>query len=265
MSASDPVLVTGVDPRGVARVELAREAARNAMDEELIDALARAFGELAREPAVRALVLSGRGKAFSAGADVGWMRRSAGHDEEANRADAARLTGMLERLAAFPRPTLALVHGAAYGGAVGLAAAVDIAIAARSARFALSEVRLGLEPAMIAPYVASALGPRRFLALALTGRPFDAEEALACGLVHEVTDDDGLAAAGERVLDDLLKGAPEAQAGIKELARLSAGLGPGNARGPEMAARTAARRAGAEGQEGLSAFLEKRPPAWTGD
>ncbi len=252
-------IVSSVDERGIARIEIAREEARNAMDEATIGGLSDVFVRFAGSEGVRALVLSGRGSAFSAGADIGWMRRSAEYSEEENARDATRFTTMFENLYSFPRPTIALIQGPAYGGAVGLAAAVDIAIASRSARFALSEVRLGLEPAMIAPYVVSAMGRRQFLRLSLTGEVFNAEQARMLGLVHEVVDDGRLAETADKVLADILAGAPQAQTGIKELAELvSSSTIPGS----ERARRTAARRAGAEGREGLSAFLEKRRTDW---
>lgn len=252
-----------VDARGVARVEITRERVRNALDEATIAALARAFAALAGDPAVRVLVVAGRGAAFCAGADLHWMRRSAGMSVEENVRDSERFAAMLEALADFPRPTVAQVQGAAYGGGLGLVAAADIAVAAASARFALSEVRLGLEPAMIAPYVVDAIGPRAFRQRALTGAPFRSDEARRLGLVHQVTEDADLGAAVEAVVAELLKGGPEAQQHIKELARAVAGRVRDGALRRELATRIAMRRTGREGQEGAAAFLERRAPDWT--
>ncbi len=260
--ASGEAVRRAVDARGVARVEIARERVRNALDEATIEELAGAFAALARDPAVRVLVVTGRGPAFCAGADLRWMRRSAGMSVEENVRDSEQFASMLEALAEFPCPTIAQVQGAAYGGGLGLVAAADIAVAAASARFALSEVRLGLEPAMIAPYVAGAIGPREFRQRALTGSPFGADEALRLGLVSQVTDDEGLAAAVDALVTELLKGGPEAQRHIKDLIRSIAGRVGDGALRTELATRISMRRAGREGQEGAAAFLERRAPDW---
>ena len=219
MTAGAPAgaVLRAVDARGVARVEIAREQVRNALDEATIGELAGAFDALARNPAVRILIVTGRGPAFCAGADLRWMQRSAGMSVEENVRDSEQFALMLQALADFPSPTVAQVQGAAYGGGLGLVAAADIAVAAASARFALSEVRLGPEPAMIAPYVVGAIGPREFRQRALTGTPFEAYEALRLGLVNQVTDDGDLGAAVDTLVTELLKGGPEAHRLIKEL------------------------------------------------
>ena len=256
-------VVRTIDARGVARVEIARERIRNALDESTIEALYTAFAELADDGSVRVLVLAGRGRAFCAGADLQWMRRSAGMGVDENVADAERFAAMLEEFARFPRPTVAKVQGAAYGGGLGLVAAADMAIAGASAKFALSEVRLGLEPAMIAPYVVEAIGSREFRHRALTGTPFDASEALQLGLVSKISNESHLESAVEHVVEALLAGGPEAQRHIKELAIAVAGRARDRSLRRELAGRIAARRSSAEGQEGAAAFLERRSPEWT--
>ncbi len=259
---SDPAVFRTVDARGIARVEMARERVRNALDAPTVSDLATAFAELARDPAVRVLVLAGRGAAFCAGADLRWMRQGAALTTEENIRDSETFAVMLESLSGFPRPTVARVQGAAFGGGLGLAAAADIVVAGESARFALSEVRLGLEPAMIAPYVVDAIGAREFRQRALTGREFGAGEALRIGLVARVASDSALEATVGEVVEDLLRGGPDAQRQIKILTgRVTARDRDGTLRA-EMAARISARRASREGQEGTAAFLERRAPDW---
>ncbi len=257
-----PVLQT-VDSHGIARVEIAREPVRNALDALTIQGLAAAFADLARNPAVRLLLLSGRGPAFCAGADLNWMRQSAALSPADNVRDSEQFAAMLEALADFPHPTVARVQGAAFGGGLGLAAATDIVVAAESARFALSEVRLGLEPAMIAPYVVAAIGAREFRQRALTGTGFGAAEAQRLGLVYRAVPDSDLEPAVEEVTAELLKGGPDAQREIKVLTRRVAGREHDRSLRTELARRIAARRAGPEGQEGTAAFLARRAPAWT--
>jgi methylglutaconyl-CoA hydratase len=212
-------------------------------------------------------MLTGAGDVFCAGADIGEMRAAGAAPPAQNEADSRRFATMLERLERQPQPTLALVNGAAFGGAVGLIAACDIALAATSARFALSEVRLGLVPAMISPYVIRAIGTREARRWFLSGEAMDAATALRIGLVHEAVDPGSLAAAADGVLGALLAGAPGAQAEIKRLIRHATGRS--DAGDEAMLADTArwiARvRAGPEAREGLSSFLERRKPRWTRD
>jgi methylglutaconyl-CoA hydratase len=232
------------------RVTLARPEKRNAFDAELIAELAEAFADVGD---ARAVVLAGDGPSFSAGADLEWMRASIELTEEENLADALLVRGMLLAIDACPAPVLARVHGHALGGAGGLVACADIAVAAEDAVFGFSEVKLGIVPAVISPFVLARIGAGAARRYFLTGERFDAREAHRIGLVHEVaTDLDG---ACERILGELLAGGPEAVRAAKRLV-LDAPLGEGTA------ARIAERRASAEGQEGLTAFLEKRPPAW---
>ncbi|WP_374445184.1 enoyl-CoA hydratase/isomerase family protein [Stella sp.] len=246
----------------VARVTMNRPEVHNAFDERLIEELTRTFEGLAADRAVRAVLLGANGRSFSAGADLNWMKRTAGYTEAQNLEDARRLAHMLRVLDGMPQPTVALVQGPAYGGGVGLVACCDIAVAVPEAAFSLSEVRLGLLPAAISPYVVAAIGARQARRYFLTAERFDASEARRIGLVHEIAPREELEAAGRRLLDALAAGGPEAQAASKRLvARVSAGP-IDEAMVEDTARRIAALRAGAEGREGVAAFLEKRPPSW---
>ncbi|NNG04013.1 MAG: enoyl-CoA hydratase/isomerase family protein [Inquilinus sp.] len=257
--AESPVLV---DLDGaVATVTLNRPAVHNAFDEGMIAELIAVLGRLAADPAARCVVLRGAGKSFCAGADLGWMKRMAGFGEAENLADARGLAELMHLLDTLPKPTVALVHGAAYGGGVGLVACCDIAIADEGARFCLSEVRLGLIPAVIGPYVGGATGARAARRYFQTAEVFDAERARRLGLVHETAPAATLDAAADAVATALLKGAPGAQAAAKALVADVTDRPPAGLR-DEMARRIAALRAGAEGREGVAAFLEKRKPGW---
>lgn len=257
-------LIEAVDARGVATLTLNRPDRHNAFDDVLIAALTAALDRLGADPLVRAVVLAGAGRSFSAGADLGWMRRMAGYSEAENVADAAALAHMLHTLDRLPKPTLALVHGPAYGGGVGLVACCDIALAAERAQFCLTEVRLGLTPATISPYVVAAIGARQARRWFTTAEPIPAARALAIGLVHEVVPEAELAGARDRVLDALLQGAPGAQADAKALAFLPEGRAVDAGLREETGRRIAARRASPEGREGVAAFLERRAPSWRG-
>jgi methylglutaconyl-CoA hydratase len=262
-----PVLRNERDARGIATLTLDREESRNALSAELVLHLTEAFAALAGDPAVRIVKLTGAGKAFCAGADIGEMRAAGAAPAEQNEADSRRFALMLESLEKLPQPTIAVVNGAAYGGAVGLVAACDIAIAGASARFALSEVRLGLVPAMISPYVTRAIGQRQAHRWFLTGESMDAATAMRIGLVHETVDDASLADSTTAIEDALLAGGPKAQAEIKLLLRRATGR---SSAGDESmiidTTRWIARvRAGEEAREGLSAFLDRRKPGWIRD
>jgi enoyl-CoA hydratase/carnithine racemase len=231
------------------RITLARPERRNAFDAALIRELTEAFADVGD---ARAVVLAGDGPSFCAGADVAWQRAALDLTYEENVEDALRLYRMLETIDACPAPVVARIHGFALGGGSGLAACVDVGVAAEDAVFGFSEVRLGIIPAVISPFVLPRIGAnaRRYF---LTGERFDAHTALRIGLVSEVSAD--VDAAVERVVEELLRGGPEAVREVKRLVR--------ERPGGEDAARVASRlRAGAEGQEGLRAFLERRPPAW---
>ena len=223
---------------------------------------------------MRIVILRGAGEAFCAGADIDWMRRQGASSQEHNEQDALALAHMLQALHMLPQFTLALVHGAAYGGGAGLVAACDYAVAAADAQFRFSEVRLGLTPATISPYVVEAVGPRTARALFASALPFNAEEALLFGLVHEVAaDQDALSGVIGRFIGLALENAPGAVADAKALVRfleddaVRTRHAPGGHRIDEhviheTARRIAARRTSAEGQEGLRAFLERRAPSW---
>lgn len=258
-------LVVAIDSRGVATVTLDRPEKHNAFGDALIAELADAFRRLGADESVRAVVLAANGKSFSAGADIDWMKRMAGAPEDENRRDARALADMLRLLNDMPKPTVALVQGAAFGGGVGLVACCDIALAADGAVFALSEVRLGLIPATIGPYVVAAVGERMARRYFLTGERFDAAAALAIGLVHRVVPGAELAAAGEKVLVDLLAGGPKAQAEAKALVRAIAGRPIAADVIEDTAARIARIRTGTEAREGFDAFLAKRKPSWVRD
>lgn len=257
-----PVLVTRDGP--VARVTLNRPQLHNAFDEALIDGLTAAFLGFYDDDS-RVVVLAGAGKSFSAGADLNWMQRAAGYDEERNRADARALELMLRTIDDCPKPVLALVQGAAIGGGVGLVAACDIAVAGEAAQFATSEVRLGIVPAVIAPFVVRAIGPREARRWFLTAERFGAAEARRIGLVHEVVPTGELEARVAAMVGELLKGGPEALASAKQLVRLVEMMPQGGSiRAEATVGIIAERRASAEGREGIGAFLEKRKPAWIG-
>jgi methylglutaconyl-CoA hydratase len=234
----------------VLRMTLARPETRNAFDAALIAELAEAFVDVGT---ARAVVLSGEGKSFCAGADVEWMRASADLDREANVADATALRRMLEAIDCCPAPVVAVVHGHAFGGGVGLVTTADIVIADPRTVFAFSEVKLGILPAVISPFALRKIGESAARRYFLSGERFDADTALRIGLVHEVTTD--VDAALARVLGELRTAGPRAARHAKRLVL-------DRPDGPETARRIAERRASEEGQEGLRAFLERRPPSW---
>ena len=237
----------------VLRVTLARPETRNAFDAAVIAELAEAFVDVGK---VRAVVLSGDGASFCAGADVEWMRASVDLDLDANVADAVALRRMFEAVDGCPAPVLAVVHGHALGGGIGLVACSDIAIAHPRTVFAFSEVKLGIVPAVISPFALRTIGESWARRYFVTGERFDAAAALRMGLVHEVADD--LEGALERVLVELRTAGPRAARHAKRLVL-------DRPDGQETARRIAERRASEEGQEGLRAFLERRRPSWSPD
>lgn len=250
--------------RAVTRVTLARPGVRNAFNAELIAELTATFRMLAAEPpdALRAVVLAGEGPAFCAGADVEWMRASIGLSTEANEADARRLSEMLATIDECPAPVVARVHGAALGGGMGLCAVADVVLAVAGTTFGFTETRLGILPATIAPFVVPKIGESAARALFPTGERFDASRALAIGLVHEVLPDvTALDARVEAVVGELLAAGPTAARAAKAIIRELRGAAPDAARSLSVR-RIATQRTSAEGQEGLGAFLEKRPPTW---
>ena len=245
----------------VLRLTLNRPDVRNAFDEELIAALTSAAAEAADDHALRAVVLAGSGKTFCAGADIGWMSKAIAYTQRENLSDAEDLSRLLERLDTLALPLVGRVHGAALGGGVGLAAVCDIVIAAEDAVFALSEVKLGIVPAVVAPYVLRKIGVSAARELFLTGARFSAARAKEIGLVHEVVPAGDLDAAIGRRLAEILSAGPKAVGIAKALIREIAGANPRDVIG--LTTNTiASQRVSEEGQEGLRAFLEKRKPHW---
>jgi methylglutaconyl-CoA hydratase len=260
--AADSVLLE-VSPNGVAVVTLNRPERRNAFDELMIAGLSDTFETLRGADHVRVVFLRGAGETFCAGADIDWMRRAAQFTELGNETDALTLARMLRHLHDLPQLTVALVHGAAMGGGAGLLAACDVAVAVKGTKFQFSEVRLGLTPATIAPYVVEAIGPRWAKALFASAERFDAEYAEKIGLVQYVVDDEpGLRPIMEHLSELTLAAAPGAVADAKALVRFVSGHKIDDALSKETARRIAQRRSSAEGKEGLAAFLEKRKPEW---
>lgn len=260
-----PFFMEEIGARGVARLTLTRADKHNAFNDKLIVELTQMLRGLESDPRVRVVVLAAEGQSFSAGADLNWMRSMAQYGEEQNLSDARQLASLMATLNGLKKPTLALVQGPAIGGGVGLVACCDIAIAASSAFFCLSEVRLGLSPSVISPYVVAAMGARAARRYFLTAERFSADEAEALGLVHEVVPDTLLQTRGDEVVERLLEGGPEAQAETKDLIASVAGRQPGPELSEETARRIARLRVGAEGQEGMAAFFDKRKPGWTED
>jgi methylglutaconyl-CoA hydratase len=246
----------------IATISLNRPEVHNAFDERMIADLTAALDVVAARPELRVVQLAAAGPSFSAGGDLDWMRRMAGYSDEQNRADAERLARLLQKLATLPKPTIALVQGAAYGGGVGLIAACDIAIAVEGARFGLTEVKLGLVPAVISPYVIGAIGARWARRLFLTGERFDTDLALRIGLVHEVVAADRLLLRAIEIAVQLKEGAPLAQAEAKALVAQIAGEGADEYLIDHTSRLIARIRAAPEGRDGVASFLEKRKPAW---
>lgn len=263
-AASEPNVVLTVEG-GIGRITLDRPDRHNAFDDGVIAELDAILDQVAVNDDARVVVLAANGKSFSAGADLGWMKRTAGYSVADNEADALVLAKMLSKLDTLPKPTVALVQGGAYGGGVGLVAACDMAIAADDAVFCLSEVKLGIIPSVISPYVLAAMGQRAARRYFLTAERFDAAEAHRLGLVHDVVPADGLIAAGDRLTEALLVAGPAALAKAKQLIAHVAGQPIDSALITETARRIAEARASAEGQEGIAAFLERRKPGWLTD
>ncbi|TFH87264.1 enoyl-CoA hydratase/isomerase family protein [Billgrantia azerbaijanica] len=255
-----------IDARGIAWLSLNRPEVHNAFDDSLIAELNMHLAHLhdaAGRGEVRAVVLGSEGKSFSAGADLGWMKRMVEYDFDNNLADSRKLSALMHGLDTLPCPTLCRVQGATFGGAVGLAACCDIVIASEKARFCLSEVKIGLSPAVISPYVQRALGERQMRRYALTAEVMDAPTALALGLVHQVVEPEALDDAVTAMLDTLLAGSPQAQRATKALLAEVA-REPDSETTREHTCRVISElRVSAEGQEGLASFFEKRRPAWT--
>ena len=244
---------------------MARPEVHNAFNEALIGDLTAAFAAADADPEVRVIVLAGEGKNFSAGADLNWMREQGTAALEDNLADARRLAELYRTISQCETPTVARVHGAALGGGMGLAAACDICVASTTAQFATSEVRLGIIPAVIAPYVVRAIGERQAYRYFQTAERISAERAYEIGLVHEVVPAAELDAKIDEIVAELLAGGPRAQAAATDLIRAVANRPVDTEVIEDTARRIARLRSTDEAQEGLSAFLEKRGPRWSGD
>ena len=255
-----------IDKRGVAWLTLNRPEVHNAFDDSLIAELNAHLARLhdaAHQGEVRVVVLGSEGKSFSAGADLNWMQRMVEYDFEGNLADSRKLSALMHGLDTLPCPTLCRVQGAAFGGAVGLAACCDIVIASEKARFCLSEVKIGLSPAVISPYVQRALGPRQMRRYALTAEVINADQALELDLVHQVVGHNELDEAVESMLETLLTGSPQAQRATKALLASVAQAPDSDATREHTCRVISELRVSAEGQEGLASFFDKRRPAWT--
>jgi len=246
----------------VAEVWLNRPDVRNAFNDGVIAELTAAFQTLGADPALRVIVLGGRGKAFCAGADLSWMRAMAGFDWEQNRADAQALAEMLWTVYSCPLPVVGRIHGDCYAGGVGLAAVCDVLVAAEAVHFCLSEARLGLLPATIAPYVVKAFGEQASRRYFITAERFDAARAKALGFVHEVVPAEELDATVGALVATLVANGPAAVKACKRLVQDVAGRPIDATLRDETARRIADIRASAEGREGVQAFLAKREPGW---
>ncbi|PLW81014.1 gamma-carboxygeranoyl-CoA hydratase [Kineobactrum sediminis] len=258
-------VITHTDPRGITTVTLNNPDKHNAFDDTIIAELRRVFDALAERDDVRVVVLASNGKNFSAGADLDYMKRMAGYDYGHNLRDAEGLAGMLKALFELPQPTIARVQGAAFGGAVGLVSCCDMAVATRGASFSLSEVKIGLIPATISPYVIRAIGERAARRYFLTGERFDAHRALQMELITEIADEEALDSEVNALVDALLANGPKAVRAAKDLIRDVAGQELNGSLIEDTCARIAHIRVSHEGQEGLAAFLEKRKPNWLGN
>jgi methylglutaconyl-CoA hydratase len=261
MTESDPVLCA-IDRRGIATLTLNRPQVGNAYDGDLIAALADTLARLASAEGLRAVLLRGAGRTFQAGADLSFLDRLRAASPKENLDFSRRTQGAIDALERFPHPTLALVHGGCFGGGIGLCAACDIAIAAEDAVFAVSEVRWGITPAPIIPLLVTRIGARALSRYALSGERFGAAEALAIGLVHEIAPAAGLEASAERILDSLMRAAPEAAAMTKQLIAEALAAADTPATRERLAVEAASRRLLAEAREGFESFARKRAPAW---
>jgi methylglutaconyl-CoA hydratase len=261
----NPFFLEEIAPDGVARITLTRVEVHNAFNDELIAQLTSTLESLEEDERVRVVVLAAKGRSFSAGADLNWMKAMAGYAESENLEDARGLADLMRTLSELSKPTLALVQGAAFGGGVGLVACCDIAIASEDASFCLSEVRLGLIPSVISPYVIAAMGQRAARRYFLTAERFAAGEAYRLGLVHEVVPAEDLETRGQRLCQVLLAGGPIAQSESKDLIFAVSSRPVDDELVEDTAKRIARLRKSPEGREGVNAFLEKRKPDWAQD
>lgn len=252
-----------IDTTGfVARITLTRPEVRNAFNDEVIQQLKAAFEAVGQRTDVRAVVLAAEGPAFCAGADLNWMRRMADYTRDENLADAGQLAAMLQAIYECPKPTIAAVQGDVYAGGMGLVAACDIAVSVRSAAYCLSEVKLGLIPATISPYVIRAMGTRAAHRYFLTAERFSAEEAHRIGFVHDLVDTEALEAKVNELAQALSNASPAAVKACKQLVQDVAGREIDAALVAATVEGIAEIRASDEGREGVASFLQKRKPAW---
>ncbi|WP_057830955.1 enoyl-CoA hydratase/isomerase family protein [Colwellia sp. TT2012] len=258
---SKKVLYT-VSDNGVATVTFNNAEKHNAFDDIIIKTLTDIFNDIAKRDDIKIMVLAANGKSFSAGADLAWMKRMAGYSYEDNLKDATKLAQMLKALNFMPQATIAKIQGAAFGGAVGLASCCDIVIASNKASFCLSEVKLGLIPATISPYVVNAIGLKASRRYFQTAERFFADKAMQLGLVDEVVEAEELTPAVDKMIATLLNNSPKAMRQAKQLAFDVAYQDINEQLLSDTSARIASIRVSSEGQEGLSAFFDKRSPAW---
>jgi methylglutaconyl-CoA hydratase len=257
-------ILLDVSPEGTAVLTLNRPAKRNAFNAEVIAELTDAFETLSKNPSCRLLLVRGNGPVFSAGADLEWMKAASHYSERENEEDAVAMAEMLRRLFELPQVTIALLHGAAMAGACGIAAACDIAIARKGTVFSFSEVKLGIIPATISPYIINAIGPRWSRTLFVTAERFEADFAEKIGLIHhEVEDETAMESLVEHYADLVYAASPAAIADTKELVSRVTGEVIDSSLGRMTAKRLAHRRVSEQGKEGLAAFLEKRKPSWS--
>ena len=258
-------VITQIDSRGIAQVILNNPDKHNAFDDQMIIQLTNAFNALAANANVRIMLLKSEGKSFSAGADLEWMKRMASYSYQQNLNDAHALAAMLKALHQMPIPTIARVQGAAFGGAVGLISCCDIAVASSKASFALSEVKIGLVPSTISPYVIAAIGERHAKRYFMTAERFDANTALQISLVHEAVEEQFLDDKVEQLITAILSNGPEAVVAAKQLVFAVSGKAIDSSLIEHTCEVIAGIRVSAQGQEGLSAFLDKRKPHWLKD
>ena len=258
-------VITQIDSRGIAQVILNNPDKHNAFDDQMIIQLTEAFHTVAANPDVRIMLLKSEGKSFSAGADLEWMKRMASYSYQQNLNDARALAAMLKALHQMPIPTIARVQGAAFGGAVGLISCCDIALASSNASFALSEVKIGLVPSTISPYVIAAIGERHAKRYFMTAERFDANTALQIELVHEAVEKSLLDDKVEQLVTAILSNGPEAVVAAKQLVFAVSGKAVDSSLIEHTCEVIAGIRVSAQGQEGLSAFLDKRKPNWLKD
>lgn len=262
MNHTNNSVLFDIDDRGVATITLNRPEVHNAFDDRMIAELTRTFKQVGQSNSVRVMVLRANGKSFCAGADLNWMKRMAQYSYEENVADANALAEMLHTLHCLPKPTIARVQGAAFGGAVGLVACCDIAIGTKLSKFCLSEVKLGLIPATISPYVIDAIGARVARRYFMTAEVFSARRARRLGLLSEAVTQEEIDGEIDQLVAQILRNGPEAVTAAKQLVFDVKDVEIGEELLEKTSLRIATARVSAEGQEGLGAFLEKRPAKW---